>query len=268
MSRVRLDPDSIPRGEIFVSSVERPDPPLPGYNKGAIIPVLDSLRPIDEIPGLYDKLVAEPDTPSSVLIERVCLSDRMLKAVMFLSVQTELTGKLEAMRQVFEAGMPGTSIKYANTRSAEPGFLVGTIDPAPGERLWKFVGLHLDNRDSLACANRANSHRRIVVNVGPGGRWGLFCMTDAIEVAERLGHGPEHVPRGSLFGEFVDTYPGEVQCIWIPVPAGSGYVANTDLLLHDGSTFDATESSAAVALLGHWERGSLAKSQLASTQGD
>lgn len=126
-----------------------------------------------------------------------------------------------------------------------------TVDQRFGRR----NGIHLDNWDRLPLAERANSRRRLAVNLGPGHRFLLVATEDIRDIGTRY-QIPGEYPRTEDVREFV-RQGGKLGCVRIRVEPGEGYVAPTELVPHDGSTSGAHLPSRIAFWLGHWPTGAL-----------
>jgi hypothetical protein len=133
-----------------------------------------------------------------------------------------------------------------------PGQLTTTRREARGKR----IGLHVDNWDQLPMRTRADSRRRLAVNLGPGSRALLFASPSACQICRSLGRPDEHFPHTTDVRAFVAN-GGRLRCYSVVLEPGQAYVAPTELLVHDGSTLDARLPSIVAYWLGKWPVGAL-----------
>lgn len=119
------------------------------------------------------------------------------------------------------------------------------------------IGMHLDNWDEQSCATRLDSRRRLMVNLGPSARWLIVGSADAVMICQELY--PE---------DYADRYPhtddvapfvqlGLMECLRIRIEPGEGYIAPTELLVHDGSTSGIAGPSTALFWLGRFPQKAL-----------
>jgi hypothetical protein len=118
------------------------------------------------------------------------------------------------------------------------------------------IGLHVDNWDQLPMRTRADSRRRLTVNLGPGSRALLFASPSACQICRELGRPDEHLPHTDDVRAFVAN-GGHLHCYSVVLDPGQAYVAPTELLAHDGSTLDARLPSIVAYWLGRWPVGAL-----------
>jgi hypothetical protein len=168
-------------------------------------------------------------------------------------------------RQLWAAGTAIGGSFLQITRS-QPGLLTTTRNPVSG----RLAALHPDNRSGGAYTDeRYYSDRRLVVNGGPGDREALFCFPDIVQLSQeltiqtrRLSPYRRDVPyslpvslNGSeRFRVCVERSMEKIICLRLWIPAGQGYIAPTDAIAHDGSTYRSTEPSLVAQYLGNWGR--------------
>jgi hypothetical protein len=116
-----------------------------------------------------------------------------------------------------------------------PGLPTVSRDPNQQNR---FVGLHFDSWDQLPFAERHRSMYRISVNVGQTPRYFLFCEIDVLEMRDRLltKFSPESLAGRGVQEKFLRFFP-EFPVTRLRVDPGFAYIAQTDMIIHDGSTF-------------------------------
>jgi hypothetical protein len=140
-----------------------------------------------------------------------------------------------------------------------------TIDKARANRLTttkegegNYYGLHLDNWGGLVRTVRHYSQRRIGFNLGPGRRHLVVASPDALEIADQLGIPDDQPVRTAtaLRPYASDPYNrAKMRCLWFPLEPGDGYIAPTEIMVHDGSTWGAKRHSRIAFWLGHWPVG-------------
>ncbi|CUH89930.1 hypothetical protein PH5382_03885 [Phaeobacter sp. CECT 5382] len=120
------------------------------------------------------------------------------------------------------------------------------------------VGLHLDTFDKAPMQKRKTARNRVAINVGSESRYLMFVPYTAkalIEVAERQG--------GEWVKDAYDDHRVFVRKFFkyvcpdifrIRIEPGEGYIAPTENMLHDGSTFDAEKDDITLVWLGYLSR--------------
>ncbi|MET9401478.1 hypothetical protein [Kitasatospora sp. NPDC002965] len=132
-----------------------------------------------------------------------------------------------------------------------PGLPVTHVSPDSGLR----PGLHVDNHQSLAYADRETARRRLCVNLGPGSRYVLLADTDIKSVCRTVHDRYEsHRPATSDLGLYV-TLRRPLRVLRLRIDPGEGWFAPTAVLPYDESTEGQTQHSVTASWLGHWERG-------------
>jgi hypothetical protein len=104
-------------------------------------------------------------------------------------------------------------------------------------KLWK-VGLHIDTWEGGSLDQRQASMVRLCVNLGPGDRYFLFAPMTLVEIIDCLPVQLRETCRHnstSLCNEFFARFP-EVTIMRLLIKPGYGYFADTDNMIHDGST--------------------------------
>lgn len=137
-----------------------------------------------------------------------------------------------------------------------PNQLTTTVDAKRGG---KFAGLHIDNGQGLPASKRLESNRRIGFNLGPGNRYLLIGSVDALDLADIYGTDPGYVPSTEDVMRYAADDKGQVAmlCAWILLRPNEGYIAPTQVVAHDGSTYGQPLGSLIHFYDGLWEPGSL-----------
>ncbi|MFC5664450.1 hypothetical protein ACFP3U_15835 [Kitasatospora misakiensis] len=150
--------------------------------------------------------------------------------------------------------LPSTDATYRGAMTCTGDTLTTTVNP---ENDGLRIGLHLDNWDQQTCANRLDSRRRLMVNLGPAPRYLLIGEFDATWICRELypGDHADRYPHTDDVAEFVARW--SMECLRIRIDPGEGYVAPTEVLVHDGSTTGITGRSTAAFWLGHLPQGVL-----------
>ncbi|MFE2407072.1 hypothetical protein ACFXDE_01875 [Kitasatospora sp. NPDC059408] len=162
-----------------------------------------------------------------------------------------------AVRIVSAADVPGTApfakdATYLGTVTSGADALTTTINNASGQRL----GLHVDNWDRLTCRHRVESRLRLCINLGPAPRWLLVGDIDGVAICSELypREYADRTPHTDDVRAFVKNGHA-LGCLRIRLEPGEGYIAPTELMVHDGSTAGTAGPSEAAFWLGHIPQG-------------
>lgn len=119
--------------------------------------------------------------------------------------------------------------------SNKPGLLTTTVN----ERRQRRLGIHFDSWDSLPMHMRFRSRYRLSVNVGAGDRFLLFMALTASDVLDVLKADASEAANATDLLRIVLQRLPEPVVYRLRVPPMWGYVAQSDYLPHDASTFGA-----------------------------
>ncbi|MGW8782419.1 hypothetical protein ACWGNM_30760 [Streptomyces sp. NPDC055796] len=170
---------------------------------------------------------------------------------------------VEIVRPTFQEGLPLEDLTdplgdpdavYLGQALAKPDMTTTTDNYEDG----RLIGLHLDNWDKLAYADRHTGRRRLCLSLGPGVRYIILGAIDAQAVCRAV-HPDCHADRHPHTQDYRDYVASgrPIRIIRIRLAPVAGYVAPTEYLLRDGSTEAQDRPSAAAFWLGHWPRGIL-----------
>jgi hypothetical protein len=190
------------------------------------------------------------------------LLDRRSSMVSLLSFETALVPLLQRGLLATDAdsaarlcaGFPHDAVLAATTAAARASFVwspsqfhliglnsnrAGLVTTTVNEQRQRRLGIHFDSWDSLPMHMRARCRYRLSVNVGAGDRYFLFMSLSAADVLDAL-RGEVSVSNNAtqLLRMVLRKLP-ERRVYRLRVPPLWGYVAQTDYLPHDGSTFGA-----------------------------
>ncbi|MCA1869584.1 hypothetical protein HW571_28650 [Agrobacterium genomosp. 3] len=122
----------------------------------------------------------------------------------------------------------------------------------------RIVGLHLDTFDKAPMERRCEARNRIAINVGTDGRYLLFVPCTAwrlVEIARREGYDWSETAlldhRVFVRSFFHDVRPPVFR---VRIEPGEGYLAPTENMLHDGSTFSSSAEDLTLVWLGYFRR--------------
>jgi len=202
------------------------------YDAEALLPD-DNWAPLGA--DLAKRLRADNATPESTLVELVRLRSGALRETIHAFAP-------------FGDRLPAKFLGYVD---CPPNQRTTTIDTRTTRRL----GLHLDNFDRLPLERRAESRRRVAANLGPGSRFLILAIEDIREIAQRSTEDVRHPHTDHVRRYIADG--GELTCIRIRLEPGEGYIAPTELIPHDGSTWGVDTPSTVAFWLGEWPRRAL-----------
>lgn len=193
----------------------------PGYHTNALIPATDTIRSIqrDEL----EPFLATDETPHAGGTELVPIS-----------------GALDYIKQVGKT----EGLRYP-ARS-----LTVMTDGEGGSK----TGIGLGNQTPTA--RREKGVRSLSLNTGSGDHFLLVGSVDIFDIAAAARIPEDTVPTAEHIAEYsmggaVDT----MRCLWLRLRAGEAYVAPTQNMLYDGSTFMQDRESVALVWTDTFERG-------------
>jgi len=111
------------------------------------------------------------------------------------------------------------------------------------------IGLHLDNWDKNSFENRRQSRNRLAVNLGPGNRELIVVAHDVL--ARLQGLKDNSIPTTKHVRQYA-MKEGPLVIMRLTIPPGFAYIAATDYLVHDGSTYFEDSGSWQAVFLGHF----------------
>jgi hypothetical protein len=119
----------------------------------------------------------------------------------------------------------------------------------------KYVGLHVDVWESRPIEDRHNSSNRVCVNLGPVPRHFLFVNLTLAQMRLSLKDeifGSDLGAVGEISKRFLINNP-HYPVVRIRIDPGDAYVAPTENILHDGSTFDCERAPFHLNLMGRFD---------------
>jgi hypothetical protein len=160
---------------------------------------------------------------------------------------------------------------YPNTRSMEPlerwlrdyssrsEFIIHKIrEVAPNlittttDENGSYLGLHLDNWDRLPLSDRRAARNRMCLNLGPGPRFLLVVPVSIANLVSRFPHNNLLQHRSAVDLVFSDC--PEVPVVRLRVEPGQAYIAATENVLHDASSFEITQPCKILTVRGHFDQ--------------
>lgn len=217
------------------------------FDEGAFVPAL----PFSPLPGAEAAMQEASD---------MALLDRRVSVVSLVSFETALVpllGRGLLATEADEAAVlcgcfPHDAALAAILAQARTSFVwspsqfhliglnsnrAGLVTTTVNEKRHRRLGIHFDSWDSLPMHLRGRSRYRLSVNVGAGDRYFLFMALTAADVLDAL---KDEVSAGSNATQLLRLVlqSGPQRRVYrLRVPPLWGYVAQTDFLPHDGSTF-------------------------------
>jgi hypothetical protein len=256
-SLARLDSGSIP-DRVWCAPLLPPGRYL-GYQDAAILADVPAGQWLGK--AAVEPLFADDTTPASSVIELVPRIPSGLRAAMDSyprdAIGQDGRGQPTAELRAAAAELGGTVLHVSLAPSGEANTTVIPLESDYEHRGLR-AGFHLDDRDGQPLAQRVESRRRFIPSKGPGVRLAAVCLPDIVTVGRILGVPEDEVPGCDIFREYLRQFPDGAVCVGIPVQPGQGSLVNTDLVVHDGMTIGATETSMTFQILGNWVRGELA----------
>jgi hypothetical protein len=110
-------------------------------------------------------------------------------------------------------------------RAERPSNLPGVTTRA--KRDGPYIGIHVDSFDGAPLRDRHLSRNRLCINLGSECRYLLFLETTIQELGQATGH-------EEVWPNYADDISTDSAIIRMRIDPGEGYLAPTELLLHDG----------------------------------
>lgn len=182
--------------------------------------------------------IMSPEERSSVA-NRICelgVSVHRFEPESLLDIQKDTTGNflLDFIKHLFISGLC-EEVSHINGFIRNDGdMFTTTVDRNFGTK----TGLHIDSWDRAQIRDRKFAENRLSVNLGPGDRYLLVCEANIDDICCILADQKVHTANASanwLVREFLDAVRPRVA--WLRIPAFSAYIAPTEWIIHDGSTF-------------------------------
>jgi hypothetical protein len=130
------------------------------------------------------------------------------------------------------------------------GLRSSTLDQKTG----KYIGLHIDNWDSLPMHMRDKARSRLILNLGDEPRFVVFINLTVAKMMEMMSAAEGTLQRGPLTeytGNFFSRFP-LYPVTRLRVEPGEGYIAPVDNLYHDGATTGKKAADVTHSMLGHF----------------
>lgn len=137
-------------------------------------------------------------------------------------------------------------------KAMEPSIVHGATWDSPGldtvtvnHQIGRLLGLHLDSWDGITFSERDQSRTRLCVNIGPEFRSFIFVpirLRDAAVAVVRAQGGHRDPDVCDVIPDFLSLF-SNFPVFRLNVPPGMGYFADTDNLIHDGSSLLAKRPS-------------------------
>lgn len=115
-----------------------------------------------------------------------------------------------------------------------PKMATTTVDVVRGE----LCGIHLDSWESRSMQERLTARKRISINLGPGPRWFLFVPRTLKALADGLSK-PSNDDRDPMTAVLnrIRQRPEDLTCAALCLLPGQAYIAPTESLMHDATSF-------------------------------
>jgi len=250
--------------QMFEPSMTQYDPtayiPMPVWRApdvheyGLLTTCTDQARPS---PGTWMSVISLPDDVyHPVLPLREAAQRGDLRELRRLFSAEELQQPIRALEtfastlRIDATDHPGRGVLVAGP----PGKLTTTYDRGP-----RYVGLHIDSFYDAPPQLRAASANRICFNLGAEDRWLLFVNVPVGDIAARMrALYPDDLAvqgSGSVLGHrFLQAFP-DYPVVKVRVAPGEAYIAPTENMIHDGSTYGMRSIDVKMTILGHFGPG-------------
>lgn len=139
-------------------------------------------------------------------------------------------GRLALMRFGCDSDQQAGLDFKGGVRFNEPGLATVTVHPETK----RLVGLHIDDSISQGLEPHL-APTRISINLGTGDRFLLFVNIPIMEIARIVDNVDEQLGRSHLARRFLLENP-EYPVIRVRIPPGGGYIAPTEIMIHDAAT--------------------------------
>ncbi|MFF3014528.1 hypothetical protein [Streptomyces sp. NPDC057939] len=238
--------------DVMISSGTRRLAGVPGVaaDPTAVVP-RDDWRPLD---GRERELLrARPGTPLNLMLTVVGLdADSLARCQDQLLPLLAAAGRngpdeegghrsavlVEVRERILDAVLRG--VGAVSTRQGAADSVVhgpGLVSTAYNYEQRTFMGLHLDNHEDHALAERHRSLLLTVTNLGTADRWVHFVNLRAVDLMRMLADTGREVPNTghALKNAFVAAFPSQ-PVLRVRLRPGQAYLVNTQDVLHDGAT--------------------------------
>lgn len=224
-----------------------------GYQPGARVP-LQAWRAA--LPAELDAMSRAPQAGSFGFVARIILPPSLQEAALRLGASMADTRSAVPIPPELVAALAdryaeaGVAVRPLGALAQPVGELTSTIDQQDGRRL----GLHLDSFFRLPLERREDAPNRLCINIGTEPRRLLFVPVPVKrmlrDLVQRGAAGPDTHPT-ELGRIYLRLFPG-TPVVGLTIRPGEGYIAPTELLLHDGQPMGQTEPDRTLTLLGRF----------------
>lgn len=226
-----------------------PGAPHP-YEDGAIVPTRTWRQANAEdliVEDLVDEAVATQRFDPSRDVALVSLPAEVWEPLQSteLTESTDLThpALLQAQERL-EAWLAIPQARSLGLCHRAPGLWGSTVNATNGQR----TGLHVDSWEGVSGGPRTARRNRLCANLGADPRWLMLIDVPLDGMEQRLAG--VSVPSECLGVEFMMRYP-DYPVVRLRIAPGEAYIAPTENIIHDGSTYDQNCIDVTWTLLGH-----------------
>jgi hypothetical protein len=147
-------------------------------------------------------------------------------------------------------------LRHNGTFRGVRGERTGCTTRHPDDR--RLVGLHVDTVENAPVATLQHTLSRFCLNLGPNRRWFVFLPLDVSTVVNTCELAENDVPRSRHFRD--TAMQRAPHAAWrIALEPGEGYIAPTQIMLHDGASAS-RDGEYLYTVLGHFDRTAQARS--------
>ncbi|MGF9763989.1 hypothetical protein AAII07_53645 [Microvirga sp. 0TCS3.31] len=137
-------------------------------------------------------------------------------------------------------------VKLHQFREVSPGYITTTEDTEG-----KFIGLHLDNWDGRELLARGAARNRLCINIGPSARHLLIVPYTVRRVLQT--NAPSIELAHSQFKDWLFGFQPSIPVFWVRIDPGYAYIAPTENVVHDGSSWGQMDCSIVLTALGRFK---------------
>jgi hypothetical protein len=217
-----------------------PQAPSQVYKPDAIVPTSPLELDSSWREAITRHLLATPETPTGHTIEIVTIPA-------LGELATSHTPDASELRRERLAKEYGDTIEMNGLVTSPPNdlttsFIDGATKHATAATLnhvGKHTGIHTDNWHRMPMATRAESPRRLCLNVGLGDKDFLVALPDIVSIGRTMDLQEDEIPNTQCFAKYVRQASacGRVTlCIWVRLEPGEAYIIPAEMTPHEGST--------------------------------
>lgn len=265
VAHLTADP-ALLRDRLEISSgVIRPTAPLDDglpYAEHALIPRND-WRPLNDIE--YQQLHAPRDQHrmwnTIWLLKAPQDKKTRIEEIAYQAIEVQRVASLDTQSDSLIQSLEEVMADFPGIKRAGPIFGIaqspakgGLYTLTPYRDNKHRTGLHFDSWDRLAWFDRRGGSNRISINSGTGDRYFLFAGETAVEIWNKFGRSGSVEEQGDLARSYLNAHP-DTPIFRLRLKPGEAYMAPTENLIHDGSSFGKTSEDKHTTVRGFFTAG-------------